>query len=134
MTKPIAEANDAELVVGLSTASNNEEAQAIAEHLVKERLAACVQIIPAIQSIYEWKGTIEARTVTPHRHCLQHSQVKSSEVLIIMKTQRAHTQAVVQAIKAKHSYDVPEVVFTDVVDGNADYLKWARDATQRSVA
>ncbi|CDI76311.1 CutA1 divalent ion tolerance domain-containing protein, putative [Eimeria acervulina] len=110
----VEEANAAGLVVGLSTAPSNEEARAIAEHLVTQHLAACVQIVPAVESIYEWKGTIE----------------KSSEVLIIIKTQRAHTQAVVQAIKDMHSYEVPEVVFTDIVDGNADYIKWARAVTQ----
>ncbi|KAL8275027.1 hypothetical protein Esti_001083 [Eimeria stiedai] len=105
---------DTGLVVGLSTASSNEEAKKVAEHLVRRKLAACVQMVPGVESIYEWKGSLE----------------KSTEVLLIIKTQRYLTQDVVKAIKGEHSYEVPEVVFTDVVDGNVDYIKWAREATQ----
>ncbi|KAL8448331.1 hypothetical protein Emed_003861 [Eimeria media] len=116
---------EAGLVVGLSTASSKEEAKKVAEHLVRRKLAACVQMVPGVESVYEWKGTLET----------------SSEVLLIIKTQRHLTQDVVQAIKENHGYEVPEmqpmrfcivcqVVFTDVVDGNVDYIKWAREATQ----
>ncbi|KAL8433082.1 hypothetical protein Efla_006281 [Eimeria flavescens] len=93
---------DTGLVVGLSTASSSEEARKIAEHLILHKLAACVQVVPAVESFYEWKGRLE----------------RSSEVLLIIKTQRDLTQALVKAVKENHSYDVPEVVFTDVVDGN----------------
>ncbi|CDJ27169.1 CutA1 divalent ion tolerance domain-containing protein, putative [Eimeria mitis] len=60
----------------------------------------------------------------------EEARAKSSEVLLIIKTQRTYTQAVVQAIKDKHSYEIPEVVFTDVVDGNPDYLEWVRAVTR----
>ncbi|CDI75734.1 CutA1 divalent ion tolerance domain-containing protein, putative [Eimeria praecox] len=60
----VAEATKAEgLVVGFSTASSRKEARDIAQHLVMERLAACVQIVPEVESVYEWKGEIEARSV-----------------------------------------------------------------------
>ncbi|CDJ64175.1 CutA1 divalent ion tolerance domain-containing protein, putative [Eimeria necatrix] len=110
----IAMASTEGLVVGFSTASSSEEARSIAENLIVKNLAACVQIVPAVESVYEWKGEL----------------VKSAEVLMIIKAQRQHAQAVVQAIKEKHSYEVPEVVFTEIVDGNTDYLQWARAATQ----
>ncbi|XP_026192620.1 uncharacterized protein LOC113147180 [Cyclospora cayetanensis] len=113
-TERTAEPTPTGLVVGLATTSTIEEAKSIADHLVGNHLAACVQLVPAIESVYQWKGKIE----------------KSSEVLLIIKTQRSNAQLVVDAIKQQHSYDVPEVVFTDIVDGNADYINWARAAMQ----
>ena len=89
----------------LSTCANLEEAKKIANTLVKERLAACVNIMPQIFSIYEWEGLQE-----------------DSEVLLLIKTRSL--ELVEERIKELHSYEVPEIIAIKIKDGSQEYLEW----------
>ena len=98
----------------LSTAGSEQEAQKIAHILVKRRLAACVNILPQIQSIYRWKGEIES----------------AQEWLLLIKTRADKFPAVRDAIGELHSYEVPECVVLEIEDGSLPYLQWLEKATQ----
>jgi periplasmic divalent cation tolerance protein len=95
-------------IVVLSTCSGEEEAVRIARALVEKRVAACVNIVPRIRSIYHWQGTIE----------------DSAEALLVIKTRRAVFEQLRDELRAVHSYELPEVVALSLVDGAADYLEW----------
>jgi periplasmic divalent cation tolerance protein len=96
----------------LSTASSEEEARKIARHLVERRLAACVNIVPQVQSIYRWKEKVE----------------EANEWLLLIKTTEATFGQVRHAIADLHSYDVPECICLTIEDGSADYLQWIGDS------
>ncbi len=95
-------------VVVLSTAGAREEAERIATTLVAERLAACVNLVEPLTSIYRWQGKVE----------------RATEVLLVMKTRRARVAALVARLRALHSYDVPEAIVLPIVAGAAPYLRW----------
>lgn len=101
------------LVVALSTAATMDEAKEIARHLVEQRLAACVNLVPNMFSIYRWKGDV----------------CEDSEVLLVIKTRRACLDKIKKALAALHSYDVPELVATEIADGLESYLDWVRQET-----
>jgi len=92
----------------LSTAGSEDEARKIARHLVENRLAACVNIVPQIESIYRWQGKVES----------------SQEWLLVIKTTADRYPAVRDAIREFHSYELPECIAISVEDGAADYLEW----------
>ncbi len=98
-------------IMVLTTVSNEKDAVNIAETLVKERLAACVQIVP-IKSIYTWKGALET----------------ANEHLIIAKTLRIMYEDVEKRIKDIHPYEVPEIIAVPIEDGSEEYLRWVRDS------
>ena len=95
-------------VVVLSTCGSEDEAQRIARALVEKRLAACVNILPGVRSVYRWKNEIE----------------DSQEVLLVIKTSRALCENVRSQIEKMHSYDLPEVLALPIVDGSQQYLEW----------
>ncbi|MBI5574128.1 MAG: divalent-cation tolerance protein CutA [Elusimicrobia bacterium] len=95
------------------TAANIEEARKIADGVVKEKLAACVNIAGKIESVYWWQGKIE----------------KSAEVLLIMKTKISLSKKLIKKVKSVHSYVVPEIIFLPIIAGNPDYLKWIEKET-----
>jgi periplasmic divalent cation tolerance protein len=95
-------------IVVLSACPSMEEAQRIARALVEKRLAACVNVIPGIRSVYRWKDAIE----------------DEEEVLLGIKTSRALLKELTEEIERLHSYEVPEVVALPVVDGSERYLAW----------
>jgi periplasmic divalent cation tolerance protein len=95
-------------IVVLMTAANREEANQIAEMLVAARLAACVQILPEIQSIYRWQGEI----------------ARESELLLLGKTTRANFAELDRAVREIHSYETPEIVALEVIAASGPYLKW----------
>jgi periplasmic divalent cation tolerance protein len=92
----------------LSTAGSEEEARKIAHHLVERQLAACVNIVPHIESIYRWQGKMES----------------SREWLLLIKTTAEKFPAVRDAIRELHSYDLPECVAIGIKDGSSEYLEW----------
>ena len=94
-----------------TTAGNREEADRIATTLVDRRLAACVQIVGPIRSVYRWQGHIE----------------HSEEWLCQIKTTRERYAAVEAAIRELHSYDCPEIIATPIVAGSEAYLQWLID-------
>lgn len=101
-----------EPIVVLMTAANAEEAERIAQALVDRRLAACVQILPAIKSVYRWKGEIESE----------------SEVLLLAKTVREKFVELERAVRAVHSYKTPEIIALPVNLASEPYLKWLIDS------
>ena len=98
-------------IVVFITASNEDEAAKIAKALVEARLAACVNIIRNIRSIYSWQGKIE----------------DDSEVLMIAKTQKRLFNALSAKVKELHSYTTPEIIALPIIEGSEDYLKWLGD-------
>ncbi|HLG95217.1 MAG TPA: divalent-cation tolerance protein CutA [Bryobacteraceae bacterium] len=95
-------------IVVFSTCGSSEEAEKIARSLVSKRLAACVNLLPAVRSIYRWKNAIE----------------DSQEVLLVIKSSRALFDQVRVEIEKLHSYEVAEVIAVPVVDGSEAYLEW----------
>jgi periplasmic divalent cation tolerance protein len=96
-----------------TTIDSKEGAQKIAEAIVSKRLAACVQVSGPITSTYWWQGKIE----------------QAEEWVCTAKTQRELYSGLEQAIRAAHSYDVPEILAVDVIAGNAAYLDWVAQET-----
>ena len=92
----------------LTTCGSPEEARRIANELVERRLAACVNIVPQIESVYRWKGEVETAT----------------EWLLVIKSTANRFEQVRDAIGKLHSYDVPECLELAIEDGNPAYLEW----------
>jgi len=90
------------------TAANEDQAAAIAKALVAEGLAACVNIVPAIRSIYTWKGEV----------------CDDRETLLIAKTSAGRFAALADRVKSLHSYEVPEIIAIPITDGAQDYMGW----------
>lgn len=95
-------------VVVLCTFANQQDAQHIGSAVIEARLAACVNILPAVQSIYRWKGEIE----------------HAEETLAVIKTTRQSFSALRDRIKELHPYETPEIIAVPVVEGLTDYLAW----------
>lgn len=100
-------------IVVFITVSNEEEAVRIARALVEARLAACVNMIKNVRSIYSWQGKIE----------------DESEALMIVKTKKNLFEALSAKVKEIHSYTVPEIIALPIVEGSEDYIKWLKEAT-----
>ena len=95
-------------IVVLMTAPNAGEATRIAEMLVERKLAACVQILPPMTSIYVWKGEVQ----------------RESEILLIAKSTGAKFDELESAVRAIHSYETPEIIALPIVAGSPSYLSW----------
>ncbi|MDC0335371.1 divalent-cation tolerance protein CutA [Pseudodesulfovibrio sp.] len=96
------------------TCETKDEAESIGAVLVERRLAACVNILPGMQSMYWWEGKVE----------------QAQEVVLIAKTMTSLVDELTQAVKAMHSYDVPCVVAMPLEGGNPDFLAWIREETK----
>ena len=96
----------------LCTAPNRECAERIAEALVAEQLAACVNIIPGIVSIYRWKDNIE----------------NDEELLLLIKTSQGTYESLEQRIRALHPYELPEIIAVSIQAGQKDYIKWIENS------
>ena len=101
-------------IVILVTAGSEAEAEKIATALVEEQLAACVNILSPIRSIYCWEGKV----------------VDDREWLLLIKTRAARFAAVEARVKALHSYQVPEVIALPIVAGAEGYMRWLRGETE----
>ncbi len=95
-------------IVVLSTVERAEDAERIARELVERGLAACVNVVPGLVSIYRWKGELE----------------RAEERLLLIKTRAERFEALREALVALHPYDVPEVLALPIAEGHAPYLAW----------
>jgi periplasmic divalent cation tolerance protein len=107
-------ANTLEPIIVLVTAGHVDEATRLADMLVGSKLAACVQILPEMESIYRWKGNVE----------------RAGEILLLVKTVRSKFTQIEAAIRSIHSYETPEIVALPIVDGSKDYLEWLSDCVE----
>lgn len=105
--------NKTPIVILYSTAPSKEEAEAIASNLVSSKLAACCNIVPAINSIYVWEGKLN----------------NEGEVLMILKSRESLIDKIAARIKELHSYKVPEVIAMPIVGGSSDYINWVLEST-----
>ena len=96
----------------LSTAGSESEARKIAQALVERRLAACVNIVPKIHSVYRWEGKVQ----------------QAEEYLLVIKTVKAREEEVRATICELHSYELPECIAIQIESGSAEYLKWVEDS------
>ncbi len=103
----------AEVLLALSTLPDETLATALAKTLVEERLAACVNILPGIRSVYAWQGEL----------------CDDNEVLMMIKTTNVRLPALRERLSALHPHDVPELIALPVVDGLPPYLQWVNQCT-----
>ena len=101
-------------VVVFITVDSQETAQKITDKLLTERKAACVNIIPKVESQYWWQGKIES----------------ANELLLIVKTRAELLDELVTLVKQIHPYSVPEIIALPIIGGNKDYLKWVDGETE----
>ena len=101
-----------EVLVVLTTWPDADAARAAGRTLVEEKLAACANIVPGVESIYRWEGKVET----------------SAEVLMILKTTVARYQMIETRIRTLHSYELPEIVSLRVTDGLPAYLRWVEQS------
>lgn len=95
-------------VLAFSTTDSKDEAEKIAKALVEEKLAACVNIVPGLRSIYRWQGKI----------------CDENEFLLIIKTAAENQTRIEERIRELHHYEVPELIFVPITDGLPEYLEW----------
>lgn len=101
------------VVTVLITASSMDEARSVARGLLEQKLVACVNIVPGVESHYWWQGTLET----------------AQECLLVAKSRPDLVERVTAEVKRLHSYTVPEVIALPVVDGNPAYLDWVAAET-----
>jgi periplasmic divalent cation tolerance protein len=95
-------------IVVLSTCGSAQEAANVARALVERRLAACVNIVAGVRSIYRWKGAVE----------------EADEWLLVIKSSRALLERLEEELRKVHSYETPEIVALEIVAGSEGYLEW----------
>ena len=105
--------SDTPHVLVLTTLPVDADAAAFARTLVTERLAACVNLLAPMESVYRWEGDVQ----------------REAERQLIMKTARARVDALCQRLRELHPYDVPEFVVLPIVDGSDAYLRWLGEST-----
>jgi periplasmic divalent cation tolerance protein len=103
-----------DFVVVLTTFPVDRDVDQFAQTLVKEKLAACVNVLPAMRSIYSWQGTIET----------------SEERQVVIKTSAGRVRDLELRVKTLHPYDIPEFVVIPIVEGSRDYLSWVAENTK----
>ncbi|MCG6941535.1 MAG: divalent-cation tolerance protein CutA [Thiohalocapsa sp.] len=104
----------AKVYVAYCTCPDAATAESLAGELVEAGLAACVNILPSVRSVYRWQGAIE----------------RDEELLMLIKTSAARVDALIAHIRERHPYDVPEVICHPISAGNDDYLDWVRQCTK----
>ncbi|MFZ0663045.1 MAG: divalent-cation tolerance protein CutA [Acidobacteriaceae bacterium] len=103
--------------IALTTVSSLDQGRQLARHLVERRLAACVNLIPGLTSVYRWQGAVE----------------EAEETLLLIKTTEDRLPALQAAVEQLHSYDVPEFLALPVKSGSQPYLDWLLDSVKDSV-
>jgi periplasmic divalent cation tolerance protein len=101
-------------VIVFSTCATRDEAERIAKAIVEDGLAACVQLLPPMRSVYRWQGAVQ----------------QSEEILLLIKTTETRFPQLENRIEELHSYDTPEIIAVPVIAGAQKYLTWLQDATQ----
>ena len=99
--------------VTLVTCKNARQGETIARALVGERLAACVNVVPGIASIYRWEGKVR----------------RDAECLLVIKSRAANAKRIEKRVKALHSYTVPEILHLRIASGSAAYLRWVKESS-----
>lgn len=101
-------------IVTLCTVPDRESGERIAQALVEEKLAACVNLLPGVSSTYRWQGKVE----------------KAEECLLIIKTGVSRFEPLKQRIKALHPYKLPEIIALPIIHGSREYLNWLTESTK----
>jgi len=101
-------------VVIFVTAANKKEAEKIASFLIKEKLAACVNIIENVNSLFWWQGKVDM----------------ACETLLIVKTRKTLMNKLIRKVKSLHSYEVPEIIALPIICGDKKYLQWINESTR----
>ncbi|OGO03064.1 MAG: hypothetical protein A2Y59_06430 [Chloroflexi bacterium RBG_13_52_14] len=101
-------------IVVLITTGSEQEAHKIARLLIEERKAACVNIVPGVDSVFRWKGKIGS----------------ARESLLLVKTRAPLLSDIISLVKEVHSYEVPEIIALPITGGSEDYLRWLDSACQ----
>jgi periplasmic divalent cation tolerance protein len=104
----------AEEIIILITVSSSDEGERIAQALVAEHLAACVNAIPGVRSFFFWEGKAQ----------------DAAEVLLVCKSRMSLLEKVIGRVKSLHSYTVPEIIALPIVAGSPGYLAWVNDSTK----
>lgn len=99
---------NAKFIQVMTTSNSRQVAEKIADTLVAQKLAACVQITSPVRSLYRWKGKVE----------------KAKEYICFIKTRRKFFKKVETVIKKLHNYEVPEIIASEIIDANPDYIRW----------
>ncbi len=104
-----------EYIQVLVSCESADQAKTMADALLKDRLIACAQIVPKVESLYRWQGQIEA----------------AEECLMLLKTTAAHYDLIEQIIKKRHNYQNPEIIAVPLVGGSTEYLNWINEQTEK---
>jgi periplasmic divalent cation tolerance protein len=108
-----AQSGGSRVIVVLVTCPSQEVGEKIGQALVHDRLAACVNVVPGLTSIYRWEGKL----------------CRDGEVLLVIKTRRTRLPALIRRVKGLHPYSVPEVIALPLVGGSPPYLSWVHEST-----
>ena len=108
-----ADKRDTDFILVISTTGSVREAERISKILVEEHLVACANVVPSVRSFYWWEGKV----------------CQDAEALMLMKTMPDKLEALKKTLTRLHSYEVPELIVTPIVDGLAPYLNWVREST-----
>lgn len=101
-------------IVVFVTAKDHDQARKISKALVEDKLVACANIVPGIQSVFWWDGKVD----------------EANEVLLILKTKKSLLKKITEKVKSLHSYDVPEIIALPIIDGSKDYLRWLSESVR----
>ena len=99
-------------IVVFVTSANEKEAKIIADQLLKNKIAACVNMIPKINSVFWWEKKIDS----------------AAEILLIIKSKYTALGKIIKTVKKLHSYQVPEIIALPIIGGNKDYLAWIHES------
>jgi len=100
-------------LVIMATACSRKEAENIAGILVRKKLAACVNVVPKVFSVFRWQGKVS----------------EENEVMLLIKSRESLFKDIVSTIKENHSYKVPEIIAFEIAAGSEDYLNWLKEST-----